>query len=319
MRGDHLRSVEYAVSEYTTVYVPRLYFGSKNAGTRIVLTRVSRDSSFSRLTELSSPNIEALFSLQRTTPLCLWLNGLPICQDLSSPAPSHPPHRLPFFLSPSFPFSAVRPLPFFLCHPLVPCFSSLPFLSPVPLLFPPERVPPLPTLPPSSFTPTYPIAPRTVHQDVVDPSNRRAWSAADRLVGPLPNSCNHVAPRTDRESGLNRRLVYGATRLGSSVVTTAFQILLITLAVKRLGIGRISNTSCLRGACFESIRDASTSDGRVDRVARHTPRSAHDRSCVPRKCISQWISRQEERVPPWEESLRIRVQRRKEAVNREQG
>lgn len=119
-----------------------------------------------------------------------------------------------------------------------------------------------------------------------------------RSVGrsPLPNSCNHAAPSTDRESGLNRRLVYGATRLGSSVVTTAFQILLITLAVKRLGIDRISNTSCLRGACFESIRDTSTSDERVDRVVRHAPRSAHDhRSCVPGKRISQWISRQEER------------------------
>lgn len=114
VRGDHLRSVEYAVSEYTTVYVPRLYFGSKNAGTRIVLTRVSRDSSFSRLTELSSPNIEALFSLQRTTPLCLWLNGLPICQDLSSPAPSRHPtvcHSFSLRLFPSLPSSSFLSLP----------------------------------------------------------------------------------------------------------------------------------------------------------------------------------------------------------------
>ena len=37
---------------------------------RPLTTNVARDSSFSRLTEaLSSPNIEALFSLQRTTPL----------------------------------------------------------------------------------------------------------------------------------------------------------------------------------------------------------------------------------------------------------
>lgn len=127
MRGDHLRSVEYAVSEYTTVYVPRLYFGSKNAGTRIVLTRVSRDSSFSRLTELSSPNIEALFSLQRTTPLCLWLNGLPICQDLSSPAPSRHPtvcHSFSLRLFPSLP--SVLFLSFFAT---LLSLASLPFLS----------------------------------------------------------------------------------------------------------------------------------------------------------------------------------------------
>lgn len=127
VRGDHLRSVEYAVSEYTTVYVPRLYFGSKNAGTRIVLTRVSRDSSFSRLTELSSPNIEALFSLQRTTPLCLWLNGLPICQDLSSPAPSRRPtvcHSFSLRLFPSLP--SVLFLSFFAT---LLSLASLPFLS----------------------------------------------------------------------------------------------------------------------------------------------------------------------------------------------
>lgn len=151
VRGDHLRSVEYAVSEYTTVYVPRLYFGSKNAGTRIVLTRVSRDSSFSRLTELSSPNIEALFSLQRTTPLCLWLNGLPICQDLSSPAPSRHPtvcHSFSLRLFPSLP--SVLFLSFFAT---LLSLASLPssfrrflffFLPNESLLYPRPLPPPLP-------------------------------------------------------------------------------------------------------------------------------------------------------------------------------
>lgn len=63
-KRDHLRLTTCAqrISRQRCTFVPRLYFGSKNAATRPVLTRVSRGSSFSRLTLFSSASIEILFS-----------------------------------------------------------------------------------------------------------------------------------------------------------------------------------------------------------------------------------------------------------------
>lgn len=130
----------HAVDEYTTVL--------RSLGFISAL----KMPSLSRSRPFPSPRSEHRCSFAKPTrgpPLRLWLNGLPICQD---------PTPIPCV------FSLVPPLLFRSRHPFlpVPCFArslSLRFTGPSSLSLLPLRTPLA-----RSFTPTYPIAPRTVHR-----------------------------------------------------------------------------------------------------------------------------------------------------------
>lgn len=126
-----------------------------------------------------------LFSLCNERHLCcLWLNGLPICQDLSSSCPVvlHPSpvtRRRCAILSLSV-FSLLSPL---LSSPLLPPSCPLLLISLSDVLF----LPPSSSLPSRSLlsTPTYPIAPRTVQPRMSLTHRTRACSGRESRARPI--------------------------------------------------------------------------------------------------------------------------------------
>lgn len=154
----------HAVDEYTTVL--------RSLGFISAL----KMPSLSRSRPFPSPRSEHRCSFAKPTrgpPLRLWLNGLPICQD---------PTPIPCV------FSLVPPLLFRSRHPFlpVPCFArslSLHFTGPssLSLFCPFERL----SLAPSPRHILSHLEPFTA-EDVVDPSNGRAWS--DPFARSPPNS-----------------------------------------------------------------------------------------------------------------------------------
>ena len=160
-----------------------------------------------------------LFSLCNERHLCcLWLNGLPICQDLSSSCPvvllPSPLHRrfailsLSVFSSPlSFAFFSSFATLLSLTSHFSLCLSRVLFLPPSSSL-------------PLSLAPLYPdisyrASNRSPRMSLTHRTRACSGREHARPIGcgsvPLPNSCIDVAEKSaqdDRESGLNCRLVY---------------------------------------------------------------------------------------------------------------